>query len=495
MMAKSPSSSADSRITVTATNLPGSVQMPITPTSDNTTSYKQPSNMRTGTGSSGGGRQRPSRRHSGSSNKDEESAGLVRTLRDLGLLTNSNNSLSQIPNSTSSSRRGSMSRKSPLVDADIIVECSHMKRSDLRQGSLSHRQSFGELERDHFANNGMMVRKDDRIMTSFEKLAQKSDAFYLSSPTQRLKEPQQQQAWSHGGEERVTPERSGSSNRDIRAAKTGNTSDEETFALTFQERMRLEENMNQFPSDYTMQYKSESSDGGRTPQNAQYKELSAEELKEIKKNKKQYDRFFTPDEDEDDDDDVMLGVGGKNADGELGKKGSRRPQIYHLHHRKIPIKKPPNQVKKSSDDSSSSPPSFGSINSKSTLTTPVNETQPLIMPSGSISPNNGAFQFRHNLKKRPKNVDRMDEDEEGYDDEEDEEFDRDRITPISSPTSSAAYFKVDKSTSGGRYIPIMDTSSHAFIQEIGHHYHSPISPTGNAQDMRNKIRIKVNEKK
>lgn len=376
--------------------------------------------------------------------------GLEDTLRDLALYSSQNSLKGH--GSTSSSRRGSMSRKSSvLVESELASECPHIRVTsgrDSRKNSLTQRHSCdsgsgvvnAEYEAILARANSNKPKKEPRVMTSFEKLAQMNDTFYFGgSPSHAAelesregsKKPQQSddEAYSYRGSRGQGKERNGQSKK--------------------------------CTSDYNIQYKANGAGNGATAtaaegsggggdqvgfsgggRNGEGDHTGHGDVKEPtnKKNKKQYDRFFTPDESEEEDDEVpSVGAGG------VGKK------------------------KRSAG---------GGGGHKSLLATPVNDTQPLIMPDTEAVPLQYHFRHEQIPRRRTKQLE-TDADEDGYDDAEDD--DECYGGEISSSPTYAATGKVANAYyahRSSRYIPISE--------EYGGS--APVEGGGN------KIRIRVNEK-
>lgn len=219
--------------------------------------------------------------------------------------------------STSSSRRGSMSRKSPaFVDNDLMVECTHMR---------SRKNSSSDTKEDISPNdpNRMKLtigaKENDegkkKIMTSFEELAKKS-------------------------EERMS--------RSENYGSPGKfTSDEEDFTFYQPTKsIRLKE-YSKYESDCNIQYKALSSSIGSDTEHRSYQRRqnsSGNESSPFESDGTK-SRFF----------------GAEEYENYVSRKN------------------------KSSDDSTPSP------NSKSILTTPVNDTVPLLLSSPQ---NDEKFKFK-----------------------------------------------------------------------------------------------------
>lgn len=452
--------------------------------------------------------------------------GLESTLRDLALYS-SQNSLRGHPGSTSSSRRGSMSRKSSaIVESELASECPHIRVTsgrDSRKNSLTQRHSYGETAGGgviHVEYEAIMARANSnkpkkdkpKIMTSFEKLAQMNDTFYF------------------GGNQTATT---------AEQKKQHRQSDDEAFSYSFQamrasgggpQQQSTQHKSNgslregtKCTSDYNIQYKvRDESRSGRVAGEASNQEVSGRarngdavgggtaDVKEMMKKKKQYDRFFTPDESEEEDDDDAEGepmmVGGV-----LGKK-----------------KRTAAHKKSTVPEDNSSSPSSSSGASKSLLATPLNETQPLIM-EGSYS-SDMQYNFKHSRgveqkmhssggvgrrRARKETTDEEEEDDEdGYDDEETDYGTEEQVggkgTPASSPTyvggavvgksrTSSSYYAHRSSS----YIPIAEDFSSPPKNAGGdvlmmRSYQGSSATTGGSSSPAgrggNKIRIRVNEK-
>lgn len=87
--------------------------------------------------------------------------------------------------STSSSRRGSLSRKSPSsllsLENKLLMECSHIQASRRRSSDISNKVKLNiSLENVSKSNNAMDLDTKNRkvLMTSFEELANKQDAAF-----------------------------------------------------------------------------------------------------------------------------------------------------------------------------------------------------------------------------------------------------------------------------------------------------------------------------
>lgn len=363
--------------------------------------------------------------------------GLQTTLRDLALYS-SQSSLKGGHGSTSSSRRGSMSRKSSVIVESLAGDCPHIRVTSGGGGRDSQRHSFGDGGLIHVEYEAILARanqnkpkKEPRIMTSFEKLAQMNDTFSFR----------------------------GDHSEGRREVKLQH-SDDEAFSYSFQAMRRSggavdqgargnDSQTTKCTSDYNIKYNG-GGDGEKRPVGDGHgvddtREVEAgHELGAKKKNKKQYDRFFTPDESEEDFDEGQF-------DG---------------HELAVGKKKRPGHRKEESVNHSSSP----SSSSKSLLATPVNETQPLLDAEDDATTTQYNFKHSRGVEQVPKRVrhkkaDREEADEEGYDDGE----------ISSSPTykTGSAYYAHRSSS----YIPISEDQ-----------------PSVNSPVERNTIRIRVNEK-
>lgn len=489
-------------------------------------------------------------------------SGLEGTLRDLALYS-SQNSLAGM-GSTSSSRRGSMSRKSSiLVDSELAADCPHIRISGgSRKNSLQQRHSIGESANDVIAEvvqyeailaraNNNKPKKQPRIMTSFEKLAQMNDTFYFGGAVG---------AETGGGGDAATgmnsSSRNGERGKGIDQVKKHQQSDEEAFSYSFQamrssggvvESVRGTGGVSggrgdrggrngsvksgsgsmertKCTSDYNITYKSREDNeetrnrsatrdgenhdrsGERKGKRGTAKEQSHYhhgDVKEMMKNKKQYDRFFTPDESEEDDEDEEINSAGGVVGGLIVQKKTKREfrqSPESTGGKKCSSKKsatPANHHNSSSGSSVSSPQE-----SKSLLVTPVNETQPLIMTEDEentvVVSSGHLYNFRHSRgvqqqvsRRRAKQLLQTDEDEEGdegdadedgYEEEETDDYvtAETKGTPASSPTYAGGVGVFGKGGSGGAYYPHRTSS------------YIPISEEGGGMD--NKIRIRVNEK-
>lgn len=389
------------------------------------------------------------------------SCGLQTTLRDLALYS-SQSSLRGGHGSTSSSRRGSMSRKSSGVIVESLAgDCPHIRvTSGGGRDSLTQRHSFGDGGLIHVEYEAILARanqnkpkKESRVMTSFEKLAQMNDTFsFRGSPcgqSEVRREVKQQQsddeAFSYSFQ---AMRRSGGVVDQVRSSRGNGSQTRERTKCT---------------SDHNIKYKANGGEGGeRRPvgkgQGAgDTGEVEAgHELGTKKKNKKQYDRFFTPDDSEEEFKE------GEFAGHEVVSVGK---------------KKRPGHRKEESNNHSSSP----SSSTKSLLATPVNETQPLLDAGDATT---AQYNFKHSRgveqvprRVRHKKVDREEATEEdGYDDGEISS------SPTTYKTGSAYY--AHRSSS---YIPI--TEDYPGGERVGQ------QPSVNSSvDVGNKIRIRVNEK-
>lgn len=383
-----------------------------------------------------------------------------------------------------------MSRKSSvIVESELATECPHIRvtassgggRSDSRKNSVAsgqQRHSLGDsggvihLEYEAILARAASnkLKKEPKIMTSFEKLAQMNDTFYFGGTataeeeavtSRQQKRQSDDEAFSYsfqamrtsggvvdpvrGGKGRDQPSAAGG-DRDMARAGIG-----------------LREG-NKCTSDYNIQYKlkgesklmangngtgegtTERSGGVGGVREHSMATVGGGDVKEMMKNKKQYDRFFTPDESEEEDDELVVVV----IDNGKGK-GKRATAAKRTN---LP------------EENSSSPSSSsgGGGGAKSLLTTPVTETQPLLMTE-SDSGMQLYSKFQHSRgvsgagggggggrRKMVKHL-TTDEEEDGYDDDaETTDYDRygesvenrgsggDRgpsgETPVSSPTSS-----------------------------------------------------------
>lgn len=548
---RSPESDCRTIIQRTPTELPGSVST-ATITSQSMRSFQE---------------QQQDRRRS----RDEVMAGgrvdsLEGTLRDLALYSSQGSLRGCDQHSTSSSRRGSMSRKSSMIiESELGVECPHIRISggrDSRKNSLTNRHSYGDSNTDGvmqmeyeaiMAKANSKPKKPPRIMTSFEKLAQLNDTFYFGGvvPSEEggktireaVQKPQQSddEAFSYSyramrssGEDPVLESRQGRRERNGGGGITGRDAAMERSKCT---------------SDYNIQYKvreelvrggdsevpqvvndgeKQQKGGGRTRRTVN----DGGDVKEMMKKKKQYDRFFTPDESEEDDDDEdelngSVALLGKKINSKREYRGGVSPDdpddAEDRRGRKsaggLRSKKGSIAGHRKAEDNSSSPSSSSGA-SKSLLTTPVNETQPLIgtkdedvLVTSSTMTVDGTqqYNFKHSwgvdqsATRRRKHL-TTDEDEDGYDDEEEEEeeydLDVNKGTPLSSPTyekmgrsqvDAGAYYSHRSSS----YIPITEGFDGIGGGEDGRMTRSVFQQSTEQQvvDVSNKIRIRVNEKK
>lgn len=367
--------------------------------------------------------------------------------------------------STSSSRRGSLSRKSPsaMFDTNILMECSHMlakrrlsnqsntsiteNRMKLNVGTSSENLTNLNIDRkDDYPSSTLMqcnLTSNKKIMTSFEQLAASRQAG--KEEDERIKLLAMEKEKCIEIEAPIKP----INKRQIGYEETAEnySPDDENYSYSYYNSYRSAEsrqrkspttigNTKKFVSESNIQYKSFSTTTAKGDSDIEYHALnrrrpnsSGNETSPFQfdpfvlpgNNKptsiKEYKRFYSTSVDDDD-------------------------QQYHSY------AETDEEPKKSSDESSSSP------NSKSVLNTPVNETIPLIQSSLIIS---HKPIYSHEQPSTPsrvlllvsplkKNLNHQHKTSKSYSVDVNTTYDESIISPIKSPNSSASQIPVAQQT-------------------------------------------------
>lgn len=244
--------------------------------------------------------------------------------------------------STSSSRRGSLSRKSPSsllsLENKLLMECSHIQASRRRSSDISNKVKLNiSLENISKSNNATELDAKNRkvLMTSFEELANKQDAAFNL--------------------QRATSKNSAAASSAILVKNNSFTPDDDNFTM--------------LPAVSSSRYVSES--------NIEYKPFSTSSGGSIGSNDHDYHhpRQRRPSATGTTTSPPAITAGSPSEYDVFSAKDSNKQYSrffgseVHTHDDDF------DDPRKSSDESSSSP------NGKSMISTPVNETVPLLSPT------------------------------------------------------------------------------------------------------------------
>lgn len=244
--------------------------------------------------------------------------------------------------STSSSRRGSLSRKSPSsllsLENKLLMECSHIQASRRRSSDISNKVKLNiSLENVSKSNNAMDLDTKNRkvLMTSFEELANKQDAAFNI--------------------QRATAKSSAAASSAALIKNNSFTPDDDNFTM--------------LPAVSSSRYVSES--------NIEYKPFSTSSGGSIGSNDHDYHhpRQRRPSATGTTTSPPANTVGSPSDYDVFSAKDSNKQYSRFFGSDVHTIDDDFDDPKKSSDESSSSP------NAKSMISTPVNETVPLLLAS------------------------------------------------------------------------------------------------------------------